>query len=65
MSRYISTEIMNEVQRYNDNSEDKVTLSWNREYLCLNINGRNITSGEIEVLQRLKVINRERGYQYF
>jgi hypothetical protein len=65
MSRYISTEIMDEVQRYNDNSEDKATLSWNREYLCLNISGRNITSGEIEVLQRLKVINRERGYQYF
>jgi hypothetical protein len=63
--RRASTEILDEIKRFNDNDTRIATVSFIREYLTLYIDGRAITSGEIEVYERIKQINRENGYQFF
>jgi len=41
-----------------------MTVRMVREYLTLFIDGKEITSGEVEVKARVKVLNRERGHYY-
>lgn len=71
MNRTIDPLIIKERDKFNDNDKFSgndssfLSLYWKDEYLCLYCNGRLLTTGEIEVLERIKVLNRERGYQFF
>lgn len=65
MNRIIDPEIIKEKNKFNDNDSSILSLYWKDEYLCLYCDGSLITTGEIEVLERIKVLNRERGYQFF
>jgi hypothetical protein len=58
-------EIRIEVEKFNDYENQVMTLGMVNEFITLYIDGREITSGEYEVLQRVKEINRERGLEFF
>jgi hypothetical protein len=49
----------------NEHTGDKYTVGYEEEYICLYINGRRITSGCIEVPERLHWLVTERGLQYY
>lgn len=60
----MSKKIQAELNKFNDNDTAKAEVKKVNEYLTLFIDGQEITSGSVEVYQRLKQINKENGYNY-
>lgn len=56
--------IKQQIDIFNSNSDSKAIVKYVNEYITLFIDGSEITSGEIEVIERIKQINKENGYLY-
>ena len=59
-----SATLMSEIKRFNTNDNQTMTVGYEDEYLTLYIDGVVITQGEYEVLNRVKQVNRENGYNW-
>ena len=65
MQHDLLSEIQDEVQRFNDNDDQKLEIWLIDEFVTLALDGKVLTSQEdFEVLKRVKQLNREMGYQY-
>jgi len=60
----ITKSLKDDVALFNRHDIAHMTVRMVREYLTLFIDGKEITSGEVEVKARVKVLNRERGHYY-
>lgn len=57
-------EIREQCALFNEYSEEKLALGMTDEFITLYLDGRELTQGEIEVLERVKQLNREAGNHY-
>jgi hypothetical protein len=62
---FVDSDIIKEVTKFNDNSTSIMSICSDNEFISLVIDGQEITSGEdFHVLERIKQINKENGYNY-